>query len=238
MRRLTAVIVLAGSIALAGSGVLAQEHQPQHPQSGATTKNPGTQQQGDFDLRFIDMTLMHHQMGLKVNQLALQKTENAELKAKAKEMAEDQQRDIDRLNQMRGQLYPNAPKHDMGGMGMSGHDMGSMGGQGTSGQAGAEHQRGEAQGASGGHMGSGHMKKGGMSGMMDEMNRLQGLTGQAFDRAFAKDMIRHHEMQVRMSERAVKEAKHDEVRDFAQKSITDQKKDIADLQKFSGSASK
>lgn len=232
MRHLTTAAVLAVGLAVSASSLLGQEHQ--HPQSGTTAMGS---QQGDFDLRFIDMTLMHHEMGVKMNQLAEQKAENPELKAKAKEMAEDQQRDIDRLNQLRSQLYPNAPKRDTGAMGMSGHDMGSMGGEGTSGQAGNAHEHGQAQGA-GGQMGSGHMQMGGMSGMMDQMNRLQGLTGTAFDRAFAKDMIQHHQMQVRMSERAVKEAKHDEVRDFAQKTIADQKKDIADLQKFSASASK
>lgn len=235
MRHFTAALVLAGVVVLTASGLLAQDPQHQHSQTSASAKS-GSPQQGEFDLRFIDMTLMHHEMGVKMNQLAEQKAENPELKAKARQMAQDHQRDIDRLNQMRSQLYPNAPKHNMGGMEMSGHDMDSMGGQGTSGQAGSQHEHGQAQG-SGGQM-SGHMQMGGMSGMMDEMNRLQGLTGTAFDRAFAKDMIQHHQMQVRMSERAVKEAKHDEVRDFAQKTITDQKKDIADLQKFSASASK
>jgi uncharacterized protein (DUF305 family) len=115
----------------------------------------------------------------------------------------------------------------MGGMDMSGHDMASMGGQGTSGQMGSEHQHG-------GHGTTGQMS--GMGGMMDQMNRLEKLRGAEFDRQFAKDMIQHHQMQVRMSERAVKEAKHNEVREFAQKTITDQKKDIADLQKFAGSA--
>ena len=49
-------------------------------------------------------------------------------------------------------------------------------------------------------------------------------------------MIQHHQMQVRMSERAAKEARHDEVRELAKESLAAQKTDIVDLQKFAGPA--
>ena len=80
------------------------------------------------------------------------------------------------------------------------------------------------------------MMGGDMKAVMAEMNRLETLTGAEFDQAFAKQMIRHHQMHIRMSERATKDAKHDEVRQFAQESIAEQKKDISDLEKFSGAA--
>lgn len=223
MRKFAGTAVLLGVLALASAGTSAQQSQHEH---GQAAKSGTAQQSGDVDLRFIDMTVMHHQMGVKMSQLAEQKAANTELKTKAGEMAREQQRDIDELQQLRTRLYPNAPKHEMGGMDMPGHDMGAMGGQGTSGQMGSEHQHG-AQ--SGGQMSG--------MGMMDQMKRLENLSGAAFDREFAKDMIQHHQMQIRMSERAVKEAKHDEVRDFAQKTVADQKKDIGDLKKFEGPAS-
>lgn len=231
MKNFAAAAAFLGAFAFATPGPLAQQSQPH--QHGESPTGGQAQQNGDFDLRFLDMTAMHHEMGVKMSELAGQKAESAQLKAKATEMAQAQQRDIADVEQLRSTLYPNAPKRQ-GMSEMHGH-MESMGGTGTSGQSGAGHQHeGQSQASAAGQKGG--MMGGDMQAMMAEMKRLEKLTGVEFDQAFAKQMIRHHQMQIRMSERATKDAKHDEVREFAQKSITEQKKDISDLERFSGTA--
>lgn len=225
MKTFACTALFAGLVAVGTGGAFAQEAQrPPRTDMGQQTG----QQQGDFDLRFLDMTAMHHEMGLKMAQLAEQKAENEELKAKATKMTQEQREEIQQLDQLRSRLYPDAPKREpMGGM-MGG--MGSMPGHGTSGEKGAGHEHaGQPQGTTG--MEPGRMR----SDMMGQMNRLEKLDGAEFDRTFAEMMIRHHQMNVRMVERALEEAKHDEVRELARETLTRQKKDIADLQKFTAS---
>lgn len=216
-----AAATLLCSLAFATPAVLAQgehEHGAGAPQAD--------QARGEFDLRFIDMTTMHHEMGLKMNRLAEQKAQNAGLKAKARDMARTQQRDIDALTQLRARLYPDAPKHQMGSL--SGRDKDLAGGQGTSGHTASGHRPGDPS--------TGRKEAGGMETMMAQIDRLEKMSGEEFDREFAKDMIRHHEMQIQMSERALEQAKHEEVRDIAKATLTSHKQDIADLERFAGPA--
>lgn len=53
----------------------------------------------------------------------------------------------------------------------------------------------------------------------------------AEDREFIDEMTPHHQMGVMMAEDALKKAKHPELRAFAQKTMADQRKDIAELKK-------
>lgn len=226
MRNFAAAAAFLGAFAFATPGPLAQQNQAH--QHGESPKAGQAQQKGEFDLRFLDMTAMHHEMGLKMSQTAQLKAENSELKAKATEMAQEQRREIDEIDRLRSKLYPDAPKRQ--GISDMQHGMGSMHGAETSGQSGTGHQH-EGQ-----SMGAGGMQMEGMEKAMAQMNRLEKLRGAEFDQAFAKNMIQHHQMQVRVSERALKDAKHDEVRDLAKETLTSQNKDIADLRRFAGSA--
>ncbi len=64
---------------------------------------------------------------------------------------------------------------------------------------------------------------GGMSGMMDDMmNGLYGKTGDEFDRAFLEEMIVHHEGAVLMAQEALKNAKHQEIKDMSKNIISAQ----------------
>lgn len=224
MKHWTGAAVIAGTLALSG-GTFAQQERPQEQPPGQEQEQrrpkPGQQSQkkGEFDLRFLDMTAMHHERGVKMAELAEDKAENPELKNKAKEIAKRQREELEQIDQLRSRLYPDAPKRErMGEMARGDRPM-----EGTGGQAGET--RGTAGRAGG---------KGG--GSMAEMDRLQNLQGAEFDRAFAKAMIQHHQMQVRSSQRALKQARHDEVRQFAQSAVTSQKKEIGDLQQFAGTA--
>lgn len=73
---------------------------------------------------------------------------------------------------------------------------------------------------SGGHMshGGGAMDTGG--DMVEMMNKLKDLEGEAYDKEFLKQMIIHHEQAIEMSRYANANAKHQEIKDLA-KNITE-----------------
>jgi len=71
----------------------------------------------------------------------------------------------------------------------------------------------------------------GMSGQMDDMMRgLEGKTGDEFDKAFLSEMIMHHEGAVVMAQAALKDAKHQEIKDLANGIITAQNTEIKQMQ--------
>ena len=81
---------------------------------------------------------------------------------------------------------------------------------------------------------AGHMSHGGggsdMAGNMMEMqNKLNGLTGEAFDREFLIRMILHHEQAIEMSEPAASNANRQEIKDLASKVISTQKAEIEQM---------
>ncbi|KND49583.1 MAG: hypothetical protein AB203_00680 [Parcubacteria bacterium C7867-008] len=77
------------------------------------------------------------------------------------------------------------------------------------------------------------MMGGNSMGMQDEMGAmngmLQGKTGDAFDKAFLSEMIAHHQGAVVMAQEALKNAKHQEIKDLAQDIITAQNKEITEM---------
>lgn len=82
-----------------------------------TSASNGTvyaQQTGDmaYDLHYIDMTIMHHEEGIEMAQLAVTKATSAGVKAFAQKTATDQQKDIDELQRYRNQWYAGKPLMD------------------------------------------------------------------------------------------------------------------------------
>lgn len=80
----------------------------------------------------------------------------------------------------------------------------------------------------------GHMSHGGggmdMAGDMTEMMaKLQGLTGEAYDKEFLTQMIIHHEQAVDMARFADTNAKHEEIKTLAREIITAQEAEIAQM---------
>lgn len=83
----------------------------------------------------------------------------------------------------------------------------------------------------------GHMSHGGggadMSGDMVEMqNKLQNLTGEAYDKEFLKQMILHHEQAIEMSKYAENNAKRQEIKDLARNIIEAQTKEIEQMKQW------
>ncbi|KND47093.1 MAG: hypothetical protein AB199_01535 [Parcubacteria bacterium C7867-004] len=92
----------------------------------------------------------------------------------------------------------------------------------------ALHERGNDS-DDGHRMADGSRMRGSMSmqGEMDGMMQaLDGKTGDAFDQAFLKEMIVHHQGAVAMAEAALKNAKHQEIKDLAQGIISAQNSEI------------
>lgn len=72
-----------------------------------------------------------------------------------------------------------------------------------------------------------------MAGDMVEMqNKLQGLTGEAYDKEFLKQMILHHEQAVEMSRYAETNAKHQEIKNLAKEVINAQTNEIEQMKQW------
>jgi uncharacterized protein (DUF305 family) len=85
-------------------------------------------------------------------------------------------------------------------------------------------------------MPNGQMMMGGSMDMDDMMKSmsgsLEGKTGDAFDREFLAQMIVHHEGAVEMAEEALKNAKHQEIKDMAKAIIDAQTKEIGQMKEW------
>lgn len=86
-------------------------------------------------------------------------------------------------------------------------------------------------------MGGGHGSHGGAgmdmgSDMVEMQNKLQGLTGEEYDKEFLKQMILHHEQAVEMSQYAATNAKHQEIKDLASAVISAQTIEIEQMKQW------
>lgn len=77
------------------------------------------------------------------------------------------------------------------------------------------------------------MKKGQMN-----MDRLQKASGAEVDRVFLASMTQHHQQAVQMSKQAMGKLKDSKVRAFAEKTITNQTREIGDIKKLQAEKSK
>ena len=88
------------------------------------------------------------------------------------------------------------------------------------------------------HAGHAMEAGGGMGADMASMEaRLYGSSGATFDKEFLTVMILHHQEAVEMSRYAATNAKHQELKDLAQRIIRDQNEEIADMQQRQREAS-
>lgn len=71
-----------------------------------------------------------------------------------------------------------------------------------------------------------------MTGMV---SGLSGKTGDVFDKTFIDEMITHHEGAVVMAEAALKNAKHQEIKDMADAIISTQTKEINQMKAWRSS---
>ena len=80
----------------------------------AGTNRASAQQMGDmpYDLHYIDMTIMHHEEGIEMAQLAQTKATNPKVKTFAQKTAADQQKDMEELQRYRNEWYAGKPLMD------------------------------------------------------------------------------------------------------------------------------
>lgn len=86
--------------------------------------------------------------------------------------------------------------------------------------------------ASGGHMSHGGGGAEMAGDMVEMMNKLKGLTGEAYDKEYLKQMILHHEQAIEMSVDADTNAKRQEVKDLAAGVIKTQTEEIKQMKQW------
>lgn len=91
--------------------------------TASTTSNDGA----SFDRQFIDMMVPHHEQGIHMAKMAEERAEHPEVKAMARKMIDEQQRDISEMKSMRKQWFASDTTPPMDKMpmlpGMEGHSM-------------------------------------------------------------------------------------------------------------------
>jgi uncharacterized protein (DUF305 family) len=202
MSHITAALL---SVALTITVALAQ-----HPAGHGDMKKGQDAKMADapHDLRYIDMMMHHHQMGIDMAKLAQTKAAHKELKAFATKTIEEQQKDSDQLKQWRDAWYPGKPMTEHM-MNMPGMDMSKMN-KSKPGQEGMQ----------------------GMQMQQMNMDKLQSATGNEFDVLFLDTFIPHHQMAINMSQDAVKQAQHAQLKTFARETIAKQQKEKQQMTKW------
>jgi uncharacterized protein (DUF305 family) len=67
----------------------------------------------ETDIQFLDMMMPHHADGVKMAQMGIDKARNARVKALARKMANDQQKDIEEMQKMRDRHFSGQPKAEL-----------------------------------------------------------------------------------------------------------------------------
>lgn len=86
--------------------------------------------------------------------------------------------------------------------------------------------------ASSGSMMEDHSSMGMMNDMAGMTDKLKGLTGDAFDKAFLSSMIEHHQSAINMAYPGQTNAKHDEVKTLTIAIVDAQSKEIAQMKQW------
>lgn len=194
------VLGLASVFAVAAVlGLRAQEPQGQH---SAKSESASHAQHISGDSDYVEMLLMHHKHGIEMSQAVIDRGQSEEVEQLARNILEGQQRDSKELEQLRENLESraSAPK---GTSGRSGHE------------AGMGHD-------------SSSMKE--MQKKMDaNVEQLRAASGAEADRMFLSMMTRHHQQAITMTNAAMPKLSAPAVRQFAEKTVDMQKKEIAEL---------
>jgi uncharacterized protein (DUF305 family) len=76
--------------------------------SGEVHTTAGSTETGSFDRQFIDMMVPHHEQGIMMATMAVERAEHPELKAMARKMLAEQQREVAEMKSMRNQWFGSA----------------------------------------------------------------------------------------------------------------------------------
>lgn len=154
------------------------------PLIALATDSYAHQSANTFDAEFLDTMSKHHEDGIAMMKMAVEKAENQKIKNDAQNMMNDQQREIQEMQDLKEKIAPEA-HHAV------------------------------------------NMQMPGMISM--NLDTLNSRTGQDFDKAYLKQMIKHHKGAVKMSDLALPKAKDKEVKAMAQMMHDKQQREIADM---------
>ncbi|PZS01910.1 MAG: hypothetical protein DLM69_04520 [Candidatus Chloroheliales bacterium] len=208
-------------------------------QSNASAFMGPTNSNTPYDLRFIDEMVAHHEGAIISVQAMITNSTHPELRDLGSRIVKVQQQQIDQMLTWRRQWYPDAPalntaNLDMGMDMMSGGTIGGwMMGSGALTDTNSTAPYGGMMG--GGMMGSGTNLtpgtgpgNGGGYGMMG--GRFA--SGTQSDQMFLRMMIPHHQIAIDMSQDALKNAQHPELKTLAQSIISGQSAEITEMEGY------
>jgi len=156
----------------------------------------------DLDLMYIDMMVPHHASIIAMAEAALPRLEDERLRELAQAVIATQQPEIEELGELRERFYGDVPAMPMDGPMMAAMDEMMPG--------------------------MGDLEE--MAFQMDAAAQVAAIcAAEDADRAFIDLTIPHHEMAVVASRRVVERGAHPEVRDFAQRVIDAQQREIETL---------
>ena len=186
-------------------------------------------QAAPFDQQFIDSMVPHHQSALMMAKLAVTKAPHAEVKALARNIVRDQQKEIAQMKAWRKAWFGSAqvPMDMSGSMKMAGTD-------------GMDHGSMDHGSMSGGSSGMKMTMKNGVMTMPGEMmglpmkmkmdmGKLMRLKGRAFEKEFLRMMIPHHASAIPMAQEALDTTARPQLRTLAHNIIDSQAKEIGDM---------
>lgn len=218
-----------------------------------------------FDHKFVGQMIEHHQQGIEMAGLAQQRALRPEIKQFAQKMSDKQKKEVEELKGMAGSGHhaltsgTSSDRHVSTTAGISrseetkgahvgptSTDKGSLtSGRDTSHTIGTSHAGTTSQAGTTSHAGAGaptgrtsHDGSSHEAMKTEAMGKLQAAQGAEFDRAFTDEMIKHHGMAIEMSQLAKSRASSTQVKQFAQKTIDDQKKEVDELKGFKRGSSR
>ena len=207
--RLAAVVAAASALAVAGCS---STQTPSSTGEAASAQPPASSQpaaQADHnqaDITFAQQMIPHHAQAITMAEMATANATSPKVRELASGIKQAQQPEIDQMTGWLQAWGAEVPSTAMGNMG--GSTTGNMGGMSGGGTGGP------------------------MPGMMSpgQMNQMGQTTGAQFDRMFLQMMIAHHEGAIEMAQTEVSSGENSEVKQLAQKIITDQRAEITEMQ--------
>lgn len=168
-----------------------------HSDTKATTNATAA----DVDQAFVRQMIPHHQMAVTMAETAQQQAEHQELKTLADDIIASQNKEIEAMRDIAGDLdvTPDAPMSE-----------GAMG-------------EGKSMGADAATLGLGMDEMGMSMGMMDLED------ADPFDLAFIDEMIPHHEGAIRMAKAQLERGENAELKAISTAIIAAQEKEISDM---------
>ena len=81
-----------------------------HEQNAAMMQSSPQANKQPFDIQFLDTMARHHEMGIEMMQVAVNKAQSQDVKVEAQKMMDDQKKEIPELKSMRDEVKANAPE--------------------------------------------------------------------------------------------------------------------------------